>query len=86
MNCFRVIGFVLLFWVFFLLGVVAGYCYGRIGNYAEAFTQESREHRKLELDIADMESRLATLERIGVEINVRDKTNTWFVLDGKVAQ
>ena len=65
----------------FVGGLFAGYDLGRA---AVTDTKESREHWKMELDLANMKSRLATLERIGVEIDVNDRTNTWFVLNGKV--
>jgi hypothetical protein len=67
--------------VFFVFGFVSGYDMGRDAITA---TKESREHRQIELDLADVKARLATLERVGVEIELRDTTATWFVKDGKV--
>jgi uncharacterized membrane-anchored protein YhcB (DUF1043 family) len=65
----------------FICGVFAGY---DIGRSAVTATKESREHRQIELELADVKARLETLERIGVEIELRDTTATWFVKDGKV--
>jgi hypothetical protein len=38
----------------------------------------------MELELADVKARLATLERIKIEVELRDKTATWFVYNGKV--
>ena len=54
------------------------------GKRQTTFSTDSREHRRLELELSDMKSRLETLERINIQVDIKDKTNTWFVYDGKV--
>lgn len=55
---------ILVFWCFGF-GTWVGY---RAGRMHTTFTQDHREHKELEGHLTDMESRVATLERIGVEI------------------
>ena len=38
--------------------------------------------RQVEIDLADVKERLATLERIGVEIHITDHTGIWLVSGG----
>jgi biotin operon repressor len=38
--------------------------------------------RQVEIDLADVKHRIATLERIGVEIHVTDHTGIWLVSGG----
>lgn len=64
-----------------VIGYIIGY---DIGSRQVTATKESREHRQIELDLADVKARLATLERIGVEVEVSDRSGTWFVPNGKV--
>jgi len=74
---------------FFLAALFVAYMGGCIvgndfGKDAATETKETRDYRRLELKCADMEARLATLERIKIEVELRDKTATWFVYNGKV--
>jgi uncharacterized protein involved in tellurium resistance len=64
-----------------LAGGVVGY---GVGNKIVTMTKDSRDHRAMELEIADVKARLATLERIKIEVELRDKTATWFVYNGRV--
>jgi uncharacterized protein involved in tellurium resistance len=64
-----------------LVGGVIGY---GIGNKIVTMTKDSRDHRALELELADVKARLATLERIKIEVELKDKSGTWFVHSGKV--
>jgi hypothetical protein len=75
-------------WQIYLCGVVFGLgfaCGAAMQTYycdgAATFSQESREHRQLELDITDVKSRLATLERIGVEIELIERSGMWAIKD-----
>ena len=55
---------ILAFWCFGC-GIFVGY---HAGNKHTTYTRDHREHKELECDLADVKARLATLERIGVEI------------------
>ena len=67
--------------VAFLIGCVSGY---DVGRNVVTITKDSRDIRRVECDLADVKARLATLERVRIEVNLTDKTSTWFVKDGKV--
>ena len=76
------------FWITFsvVLGIFfIGILIGRdIGKNEVSLTKDSRDIRRVECDLADVKARLATLERVRIEVNLTDKTSTWFVKDGKV--
>ena len=64
--------------------LVVGLMGYRAGSSVVTDTKDSRDHRAMELELADVKARLATLERIGVEIELKDNTSTWFVYNGRV--
>ena len=67
--------------VVYMIGCVSGY---DVGRNVVTLTKDSRDLRRVECDLADVKARLATLERVRVEVELTDKTNTWFVRDGVV--
>ena len=67
--------------VVYMIGCAVGY---DLGSDSVTLTKDSRDLRRVECDLADVKARLATLERVRIEVNLTDKTNTWFVKDGKV--
>ena len=81
MNDWQAFGIVAMMAVVFFVSGAIGY---NAGKDAVTKTKDSQEHWQLELELADVKARLATLERIGVEVNLNDRTGTWFVLNGKV--
>ena len=65
-------------------GLIGGTIGTAIGSENVTMTKDSRDYRAMELELADVKARLATLERIKIEIELRDTTKTWFVYEGKV--
>ena len=60
----------------FVGGVWVGYDFG---SDVMVDTKECRENWQIELDMSAIESRLATLERIGIRLDVIDHTGLWMV-------
>ena len=65
-------------------GLIGGTIGTAIGSDNVTMTKDSRDYRAMELELADVKARLATLERIKIEVELRDTTKTWFVYSGKV--
>ena len=61
----RFIGYVILAMFCLVAGILSGY---RIGSSVVTQTRDRMDYRKLENEIHDLNMRISTLERIGVEI------------------
>jgi hypothetical protein len=59
-------------------------CFQQNHEINDIITGHHKYVRQMELDLADMKARLATLERIKIEVELLDRTKTWFVIEGRV--
>jgi hypothetical protein len=85
MNDYIKYWMILVLMIAILFSVLASLAIGvSIGSDNVTMTKDSRDYRRLELELADVKARLATLERIRIEVELKDKSGTWFVLNGKV--